>query len=75
MCNNTLTIYAFNAHPNITNLSKQYQDIHSNMNFIFFDISFDILVDNVQTSKSYHFPHLLLCHYLLGRKPRTVNSH
>ena len=25
--------------------------MHNNTNFIFFDISFDILVDNVQTSK------------------------
>ena len=72
MYNNTLTIYAFVAHPNITNLSKLYQDIHNNMNFIFFNI----LVDNVQTSKNHHFAQLsLFSHYLLGWKPRTVNSH
>lgn len=76
MYNNTLTIYAFIAHPNITNLSKLYQDIHNNMNLIFFDFLKYILVDNVQTSKNHHFPQLsLFCHYLLGWKPRTVNSH
>lgn len=39
-------MYVFIVHTTITSLSIGYQDIHENLNFIFFDISFDILGKN-----------------------------